>query len=710
MNKPVVISNWNMGGISESNILGTEDSLYKMVGVNVHDEVGLIKNNKRLQDTAGEDITEFCEVMIACSNNKVYAFSSESGKVWVWDETDWDLVYTASSANGESKILGACEYNGYIYFATQNDLYKIQLEYLEETWSSYVVLEGHLNIDPVCGDSFFMGGIVASYTLSDTISEDAKYKTPFTPYLTSISGVAINVQEKPATSLVVTVHNSSNDVVVTKTVANADLTIGINKIFFTTPADYTKGAEYHIHITRVGANGIIKTAVADEQTDMYLTIYAESGTNYHPMVVVNNILFIGDRYFVHQVENVLTLWALDIPKRQHIKCLAKMDIDLLIGTEVSSVIHSAMIFRWNTWSESWTIEDEIPERSINAFIPVDNNMYVIAGGRSNIYFYNGQTLELWRKVGGDYSETDAVKVYPNAVTNMNGIPLFGISNDIGNPLEQGIYSMGTVNARLYPRIFNLDYVPSMGMKDLQIGALCVLDNDVFMSWKLGTDVGIDKTHATNLYSGAYIQTRVFYKDRNIRNTYRKAVINYHRILQSSYSKPLGLSGAYAGYTGGQNYFAGFPTSELGGGFVTFSADSDLVLLERHGFEEGEAIVFTTDGTLPAELDEYTTYYVFFATNVTVDSFQIRDEENELITFTDDGVGIHRVNLYKLMRLYYRKDYEEGWREIELIHDPDKKQFISESWGDYAFCMELKMEMRAWAGMTTTVDQITLYSE
>ena len=72
------INNWNMGGISESRVLGSENSLWKMVGVNVHDEVGLIKNNKRMEAiSSSSDVTEFCKVMITHSNGNIYAFSSE---------------------------------------------------------------------------------------------------------------------------------------------------------------------------------------------------------------------------------------------------------------------------------------------------------------------------------------------------------------------------------------------------------------------------------------------------------------------------------------------------------------------------------------------------------------------------------------------------------------------------------------------------------
>jgi hypothetical protein len=712
MNKPMSINNWNMGGLSESRVLGTEHSLWKMVGVNVHDEVGLLKNNKRMEDISGTTVDEFCEVMLTHSNGNVYAFSSESGNIWQYtSEGTWTNPVEITSTNGESKILGACEYNGYLYFATQNYLYKIQNEDLDETdWSSYVEEVGNMSVDPVIGDNLYSGGTAEEYTLPTSISETATALTSYTPSNTYLSGVSIYIDTVPSTSITVTVHTAANVVLATKTVAAASLTTGVNDIFFDTVATYTRGDTYHVHVIQTGTGGKINTATADDQSDMYLSLYGSCDTDYHPMIVQNNVLFVGDRYYVHQVENTLTLWALDIPREQHIKCLGKMDIDLLIGTEVDADVHRAMIFRWNTWSESWTIEDEIPERSINAFIPVDNYMYIIAGNRGNVYYYNGQVLELWRRVGGEFLNADTIAVYPNAVTSFNGIPMIGISNLVGDPIEQGIYSMGTVNARQFPRIFCLDYVPSEGMEGMDIGALCAMGNDVFMSWKHGTDVGIDKTHSRNLYSGAYIQSRVFYRDRNVRSTYRKAVVNYHKILENTYEEPTGLGGTLAGYTGGQNYWAGFPTSVEGASVVTFDNATNIVELDNHGLMEDEEVVFTTDGSLPAELEEYAVYYVFYATEITEDSFQLRDNEGNLVTFTDDGIGTHNVHLNKLIKLYYRKDYNEGWTELNMTHDGDKHQFISESWGDWAFCMELKLELRAWAGMTSVIDEITLYTE
>ena len=312
MQKPMDINNWNIGGISESRVLGTENSLWKMVGVNVHDEVGLLKNNKRMEDISGTTVDEFCEVMLTHSNGNVYAFSSESGNIWQYtSEGTWTNPVEITSTNGESKILGACEYDGYLYFATQNYLYRVQNEDLDEAdWTSFIEEVGNMSIDPVIGDNLYSGGIDEEYILPTSISEVATAKTTYTPLNTFLSGVSIYIDTVPSTSITVTVHDASNSVVATKTVLTASLTTGVNNIFFATVATYTRGDVYHIHVTQTGTGGIINTSIASDQSGMYLSLYGVSDSSYHPMIVQNNVLFIGDRHFIHQVENTHTLWAL----------------------------------------------------------------------------------------------------------------------------------------------------------------------------------------------------------------------------------------------------------------------------------------------------------------------------------------------------------------------------------------------------------------
>jgi len=686
MSNPIVLNNWNMGGLSESRILGENDrSLFKMVGTDVHSKIGLLQSNRRLVKESGTTVDGLVSTIVPCSNGNVYLFSSTSGKIWQYSPNDktYALVYTANSPVGSDYILGACEYDNFLYFATQNYLYRIQLDYTVQNWNTYVEEVGKLNVDPVCGDSGFLGGSGADTDLAGSLSEDAGKWTAFTPQLKTMTGIAVNIKTVPTTSMTFTLHNTANTSIATKTVESANLTTGINEIYWNTPVTYKKGETYHLHVFQTGTGGEVYSAVANNLTNMYLEVYGASNSNYHPMIVLNGILFIGDNNYVHQVENYLVLNALDLPAQYTVKCLGKIGIDLLIGTEVANSVHSAMIFRWNTWSVSWSIEDDIEEQSINAFIPVDNFVYVVAGTRGNVYFYNGEKLELLRRIGGEFDSTDSVKVNPNAVASMHGIPLIGVTSVSGDALETGVYGMGTANPRLFPRIFDMEYVTSQGMAGVEIGAIATFGTGMLVSWRkiVGETItyGVDAFDGTNLYSGAYIQSRVIYRDRNSRTVYRKAIVNYMSIQNNT------------------------PRA------VTFDPDADTVGLTAHGFQNGEAVKFSvTTGTLPTAIVAGTTYYVI---NATANTFQVSATEGgSAINIATAGSAVMKVEAVNLIRLYYRKDYEIAWTELTLLHDTDKKQFITQDWGDYAFCLEIKLELRTIGGSCPVIDELTLVDQ
>lgn len=757
--KPIILNSWNMGGISESRILGENDrAMYKMVGTDVHSQVGLLKNNRALAPISTDVIDGFAKRMVACSDGNVYAFSSTSGKIWKYASGVFTLVYTANSPVGDDNIIGACEYNNYLYFATQNYLYRIQVDNTDETWSSYVEEVGHMNLDYAVGDAGYLGGSLYSAnmysalvetstvtftaatnkvnltghgfintdkvvfestgTLPAIITAGTAYyvvnkgaddfeisltsggaaldiadtgtgvhtvlgnaSSAFTPQSKTMIGVTLNIKTKPSTSLIVTLHNASNASVATKTIANADLAVGDNELYFASTVTNEKDEPIHAHVYQTGTGGVLGVAVADEFADMYLEVFGQSNSSFHPMVVLNGILFIGDNNYVHQVENYLVLNALDLPVNTKITALSKVGTDLLIGTEVASTVHSAMIYRWNTWSVSWSIEDEIEEVSINAFIPVDNYVYVVAGKRGNVYFYNGEKLELFRRIGGEFGASDAIKVYPDAVASLHGIPLIGVSNSSGNPIEEGVYAMGTENPRLFPRIFDLEYVLSAGLTGVEIGSICVNGDYLFISWRktVGATVtyGIDGFSGTSLYPATYIQTRVLYKDRNFRTVYRKAFINYMSI----------------------------PTNTARA--VQFEANLNQVLLNAHGYENGARVNITvaTGGTLSSNLVAGQDYYVI---NKTTNNFQISlTEGGTAVGLSDAGTGVHSVALADMVRLYYRKDYATSWTELTLIHDTDKKQFITQDFGDYAFCIEFKLVLNAVSTTSPIIDEITL---
>lgn len=122
----IPVGNWNKSGLSDSKWSGVKDSFYKLIGWDMHSTPGLLKVAQKMTKDSGSTVTELCKVAIASSNGAQYWFSADSGKIW--EKTSggtWRLVHTTTPAAGAAPCLGAAEYDGYIYWATQSRLHRI---------------------------------------------------------------------------------------------------------------------------------------------------------------------------------------------------------------------------------------------------------------------------------------------------------------------------------------------------------------------------------------------------------------------------------------------------------------------------------------------------------------------------------------------------------------------------------------------------------
>jgi len=404
--KEITINQINQGGIADSKYEGESNSVAKSVCLDLHSDPGVIQANYALKKDSETTVDEFCKNIVVSSNGHVYFFSSESGKIWRKSSSNvYSLYYTTSASSGESKILGAKEYEGYIYWATEEFLFRVDVDSTD--WAT----------------------------------------------------------------------------------------------------DVSEWQEFDV-----------------------------GSTAYHPMQVARSKLWIGDG---HQIANVapplgggavvFTSNALDLPSEQTVKALGSIDIQLAIGTYVDDNVNKTTIYRWDTWSPSWNMDDTIEEVGINAFIPVDNYFFVQAGKVGSIYSYDYNMLYLTKRVPGTYSTTYASRVSPNAVAFYKQLPLFGVSRDSSVPQSgatPGIYSLGTVNPRLYHRVLALEYLTSTTSNTTIIGAMAVRGNQVYVSWEDGESTGIDVIDYENRYDGAYLETRVIYLDRVNANVYTHFNVGY----------------------------------------------------------------------------------------------------------------------------------------------------------------------------------------
>ncbi len=282
----------------------------------------------------------------------------------------------------------------------------------------------------------------------------------------------------------------------------------------------------------------------------------------HPYIEQNQVLYIGDGNLVAQVNgNTFTADALDIKTPLRIKSFGRIATDVLLGTYVADNVTQTEIIRWNTSGVSYSTSDTIPEVGINAFLPADNFVIVQAGNQGNLYYYDGDKLEEYLKIPGDYSPTAYGEVYPTAVGSLGGKILFGFSNGSGNPADQGIYQIAR-STRNHDYILDFPYPTSLRTGDdsenlvltgTEIGGILIVGTDVYASFKNGANIGIDKLDYSNKMELAYFETRVMSDEREKLSNFSKIAVAY-----ASLPEDTGITIEYE-----KNYSASFTeTSEV----------------------------------------------------------------------------------------------------------------------------------------------------
>lgn len=502
----ILLQAFNQGGVADSKYSGVKNSWARLIGWNIHSKPGLLQVNQKMSKVSGIVVTEFCKVSIDCSNGIRYHFSSTSGKIWQEKADTCTLVYTTVPNSGGTACLGAEEYQGFIYWFTQSRAHRIPIDNSKADGASAWTTNAVPNWAELNPDQATIGGTGATaYSLTNAIAETATHKQTFVPVNNTIEGVRIKiVATGTGVDWTVAVHDASNTLIGSVQVLAASLATGLNYFTFATPLNVIPGATYHIHLYASATTG---TPTADTSTNNdweagQVTIFTTSDATYHPTRIVNLVLYIGDKNYVHQIDNstntaVFSQAALDIQPGYRITCLGKMGTDLLIGTLIAINVAQCEIFRWNTYSDSFSSSDTVFEPGINCFLEVDNYVIVNAGLQGNLYSYNGMQLAFFKKIPGTYSPTAQAIIYPNASALFNGfLPVFGVSNYTGDPCDEGIWSLGRYNPN-YPTVLNLEFPVSLvdassynRITGVEIGTVLVSGQNLYMTWKRSATVTI----------------------------------------------------------------------------------------------------------------------------------------------------------------------------------------------------------------------------
>lgn len=185
-------------------------------------------------------------------------------------------------------------------------------------------------------------------------------------------------------------------------------------------ARYFNGYIYYATSTKLG-----RFDLASTWADSWATF--SNGDAIKDMEEINLSLFITDGKYIAAVNAAGTFEAnsLDLPANFRASTLAAEHFDLAIGSIESTGSVLSKFFLWDTYSSSWTSEDEIFEIGINCFIKADNLLLALCGTEGNLYYWNGSAMVFFRKIRG---VTSALGHQLSTV--LKGKPLVAIGTEV----------------------------------------------------------------------------------------------------------------------------------------------------------------------------------------------------------------------------------------------------------------------------------------
>ena len=256
----------------------------------------------------------------------------------------------------------------------------------------------------------------------------------------------------------------------------------------TTETSGTLGARFYNGYVYFATKSYLGRFVPDTEgsrVDNYQT-FTNKDSSFHPMTVQNLNLYIGDGNYVASVQYdsdsstyIFNANALDLESQHRITSLKNYGYDLLVFTGISSYISNSGVFRWDTYSSSWSSEDYIDEPYINFVITSDTTdvLFICAGTNGNIYLYDGTRLDF-------YTQVRNTTTSPNTqlTTAFNRRPMFAIGGEV--------YSL-VVPQRGLATALNHEFTCSAGI-GATIHSLCTLGTTILIAWEYSGTFGIDK--------------------------------------------------------------------------------------------------------------------------------------------------------------------------------------------------------------------------
>jgi len=162
---------------------------------------------------------------------------------------------------------------------------------------------------------------------------------------------------------------------------------------------------------------------------------------------------------------LFTQEALDIDRGYSITALGTLIAGaqpyLIVGSRFGSEDGSgnARVFAWNTWGQTYQYVDDVPVRSINSFIQIDNGLLASAGDKGALYQYRAGLERVTVLPFYEYDrDSEDIIVHRFATTYRDNTTLIGAQrvDANGNITDSTIFSFGSYSGA-YPNVLNSEY-------------------------------------------------------------------------------------------------------------------------------------------------------------------------------------------------------------------------------------------------------------
>jgi len=463
MAKQALVITKNSGGQSGSSKEGLENSFAYARHIDFRKDPNILSILPRTTRESSTTVTGLVTDMVQLPSGKRVAIDS-SGGVY---EIDTDGVWTK---NGTSLTNTAC---GMVYNLQHDTVYVPGLTQMHSITNADGRFGGTFTVNSATFTAQVDRSATSSantYTTTGSITETATHKLSITPTIEPFYSIKIWVTTKGTGDLVVTMHDSANNTLGSKTVANASLNNGaLNEFVFATPVRMTagtNGSTYHFHITHPSgtASTIGCTTASDFSTarfEEYADRFVNPNNGFHPVYeFLQYYLILNERYVaawepISQSAPTSTEFQqhrLTFPSGYEGTSGAVYNEYFAVATEKRSTsatneFQSGKIFFWDGISTTYNFILDVPDGAPYGLYSHKNILYYFAGG-SWWAWSGGLPVKLFQMPLSDTEYTDE-NIYfvnnPHPMAVRNAIMLGAFPSETGSTTtEHGVFSYGAV--------------------------------------------------------------------------------------------------------------------------------------------------------------------------------------------------------------------------------------------------------------------------